>query len=133
VATADAAKALTVSAGSALDQIDFVVPPNTVQTGNVAAAYAVTQSFDHSRFVQIQGVVTKTPLPDGQYSAPPVLIPLIAHINVKDVSGAITDWAVFSGNGTSCPLRLGDQIEFSGFQAKNGGPQVFVEREIRIK
>lgn len=95
----------------------------------VTMAHHGTANYDTEKSVSVKGTVT-----DFQFVNPHVLI----YMQVKDASGKITNW---QGELTS-PNRLsrsgwkkdtvknGDVITITGYPAKSGSPEIWIQKVI---
>jgi DNA/RNA endonuclease YhcR with UshA esterase domain len=97
--------------------------------GSVAFAHHGTANFDTTKSVTVKGAVTQF-----QFINPHVTIAL----DVKDEKGTVQTWqgALTSPNHlmrsgwSKDTLKSGDVITISGFPAKSGAPEIWIQKVV---
>jgi hypothetical protein len=95
----------------------------------VAFAHHGTANYDTTKMVAVKGPVT-----DFQFINPHVLIAL----DVKDESGKVVKWQgeLTSPNRltrvgwTKSSIKFGDVITISGYPAKSGSPEIWIQKVV---
>src|SRR5687767_1886122 len=88
---------------------------------SIVAHHSFASEYDSTKPVTLEGTVTKV-----EWMNPHVYF----HINVKDASGKITNWALEMGQPaglqrqgwTKNTLQIGDLVKVEGSLARNGKP-----------
>ena len=99
----------------------IVVVAAFVTATSVVAHHSFASEYDSNKPVTLEGTVTKV-----EWMNPHVYF----HINVKDASGKITNWALEMGQPaglqrqgwTRNTLQIGDLVKVEGSLARNGTP-----------
>ena len=99
----------------------IVVVAAFVTATSVVAHHSFASEYDSTKPVTLEGTVTKV-----EWMNPHVYF----HINVKDASGKVTNWALEMGQPaglqrqgwTKNTLQIGDLVKVEGSLARNGKP-----------
>lgn len=96
---------------------------------SVAFAHHGTANYDTTKSVTVKGAVT-----NFQFINPHVIISL----DVKDDKGAVANWQggltspnhLMRSGWTKDTLKTGDVITLSGFPAKSGAPEMWIQKVV---
>lgn len=109
--------------------ISFVLAMVVLLCSSAAFAHHGTANYDTNKMITVKGSVT-----GFQFINPHVIIAL----DVKDNKGTVVNWqgALTSPNRltrtgwTKDSLKPGDVISLSGFPAKTGAPEIWIQKVV---